>query len=352
MMKRIILILILALVLFACGEQGKDDGRPKTRTDKPPSWGHNQTIYVFADDPVWKGVEKYLRYSLERQVFTTENEPYFEVKRVNISNMDTYYRFANLLFLGNLRSADKVSSYLTNKLGETYIQQVKESGGGLFTRDELWSNDQIAVFLITDIGKDLPRFNYEKSNEIFDLFLDKMHQRMQRRAYMPGIHQESDFDELPWQVRLPKNYVLNKRDFGNRYLSWLARLGEQPDRYFGVYYEKLDQKPDFRAWGLETRKHLAWDYYDEDQFDPKLARTISVKIGPYDALKISGPWHNDKYYVGGAFQCFVLYDSATSTAFLIDNSIYYPEGYKLTTLIELEEISKTFRVKNPGGKPE
>ncbi len=346
-MKRALIVLLLLSALTGCGRGEKKKDGTKLATDKPPSWGHNQVIYVFADDPVWESVEKYLRYSLEREEYTTENEPWFAVERVDINDMERYYRFANLLFLGHLRSADKVSSYLADKLGDSYIQQVKESGGGLFSRDELWSNDQIAVFLITESGKDMPRFNYEKANDIFDLFQKKLHQRMKRRAYLPGIHEKSEFKNLPWYVNLPRNFKSYREN-----KVWLARLGEQPDRYFGVYYEKLDEKPDLRTWGLSARKKFAWESYDEDVFDPDRARTRSIEIDGHDAMKISGPWKNDKYYVGGAFQCYVLYDEATSTAFLVDNSIYFPEGYKLTTLVELEEISKTFHVKHPGGSPE
>ncbi len=351
-MKRIFVILLLLSLLIGCGRNDKPKDGTKLSTDKPPSWGHNQVIYVFADDTVWNSVEKYLRYSLEREEFTTENEPWFAIKRVDINDMERYYRFANLLFLGHLRSADKVSSYLTNKLGESYIRQVKESGSGLFSRENLWSNDQIAVFLITESGESMPRFNYEKANDIFDQFQKKLYQRMRRRAYLPGIHEKSDFRNLPWFVKLPKNYKAYREDRDDRAMAWLARLGEQPDRYFGVYYEKLDEKPDMRTWGLAARKKFAWDTYDEDVFDPDQVRTRSMRIDDHDALKIAGPWKNDKFYVGGAFQSYVLYDDATSTAFLVDNSIYYPEGYKLTTLIELEEISKTFHVKHPEGSPE
>ncbi len=352
MRRTIIVLMLFVAVLSGCGRSQKNKDNTKLRTDKPPSWGHIQTIYIFADDAVWNSVEKYLRYSLERAEFTTENEPWFMVERVNINDMERYYRFANLLFMGHLRSADKVSSYLTEKLGDSYIQQVKDSGGGLFSREDLWSNDQIAVFLMTESGEEMPRFNYEKANDIFSLFQDKLHQRMKRRAYLPGIHPKSDFNGLPWYVQLPKNYNAYREDKENHANAWLARLGKQPDRYFGVYYEKLSEKPNLRTWGLEARKKYAFDTYDEDVFDPKAARTQSIEIDGQQALKIAGPWKNDKYYVGGAFQCYVLYDDATSTAFLIDNSIYYPEGYKLTTLIELEEISKTFQVKHPGGSPE
>ena len=74
-------------------------------------------------------------------------------------------------------------------------------------------------------------------------------------------------------------------------------------------------------------------------------RTEKAKIAGHNGWKISGMWINKKYTVGGAYQTFAFYDERTKRAYLIDNSVYFPEGYKLDALIELEVISNTLRLK-------
>ncbi|MCK5345363.1 MAG: DUF4837 family protein, partial [Candidatus Heimdallarchaeota archaeon] len=94
------------------------------------------------------------------------------------------------------------------------------------------------------------------------------------------------------------------------------------------------------------RKNISWKYYDEDEFFDKDIRIQPYEIGSYQGWKFSGRWQNKKYAVGGAFQSFAFYDEAAKKAYLVDNSIYFPEGYKLAGLIETEVISQTIKIKN------
>ena len=97
---------------------------------------------------------------------------------------------------------------------------------------------------------------------------------------------------------------------------------------------------------LKTRDKIGKSFYEGDKIDD-LSLTIrrKYKIGNYKCIKINGRWQNEKYYIGGAFQSFGIYDDKTGTAYLIDNSVYYPQGKKLLSLVELEVISSTFQVK-------
>ena len=91
-------------------------------------------------------------------------------------------------------------------------------------------------------------------------------------------------------------------------------------------------------------------YYEGDKIDT-VSLTIfnNYKISKYRCIKISGRWQNKNYFIGGAFQAFGIYDKETQTAYLIDNSVYFPDGKKLLSLIELEVISDTFIIKKENG---
>ena len=110
------------------------------------SWGHRQTIYVFADDNIWKYAEKSLRETLERFQFTTENEPYFELKRA--TNIEQFYKFNNLLFLGDMQSDGEISTYIRDMIGNQIETELNEIGYQLATYDALVDYSTINLVMV------------------------------------------------------------------------------------------------------------------------------------------------------------------------------------------------------------
>lgn len=352
------IILMILLIFTSCTQEVKSDKKTVTNKKKsaleqagkldhkkPMSWGHRQTIYVFADDSVWKYAEAPLRKNLERDYFTTENETFFEIKRIQFKQLEQFYRFNNLIFFCDLESYGNVSEYVKSIMGETVTEQVNEEFGEIYPQHNLWANDQLTLFLVGKDEESLLRMNILQSEELFNQFRLKLAARLIRKTYAIGTLPMTGFKALPWQMKIPKNYVIYKNDTEGNFLSLLARGKEKPDRYISVYYEKMAENKVNRDWLMEKRAELAWKYYDEDTFKDKDVKTEFFTIAGIKGWKLSGKWQNMKYAVGGAFQSYAFFDEEHSIAYLLDNSVYFPEGYKLATLIELEEISKTIKLK-------
>lgn len=336
----------LFFLLLACGKSGDSNNQlSKVDVRKPMSWGHKQDIYVFADDNVWKYAEYHVRKSLERTVFTTMNEPYFTVKRAPLNQMESFYKFNNLLFLANLDSQEPVAEYVKKIIGESVEKQIKENSIGVFPQDNVWANDQFVLFLLADTERNLLELNLEMLNTTFDLFKERLYERITNQVYKNKIYDYSYFKTFEWQLDLPKTYVLYKNALQDHYVSFLARLRNKADRYVTVYWEPMETNQVTDDWLKEKRAILAWKCYDEDEFFDKDIRFRRYELGSFKGWKMAGRWQNKKYAVGGAFQSYAFYDEESKTAFLIDNSVYWPEGYKLASLIELEVISKTFKIK-------
>ncbi len=347
-MKKLILISLSVLLLFtACGRKNDRSETQRSPRDvrKPMSWGHKQDIYVFADDNVWKYAEYHLRKTLERTVFTTINEQYFEIKRAPVDKMESFYKFNNLLFLANLDSSAPVAGYVKQIMGETVIQQIEQNSVGIFPQDNIWANDQFVLFLIADTERNLLELNIEMADQTFELFQERLYDRIFDQVFKNKIYDPSYFKTFDWELRLPKTYVLHKHDAENNFVSFLARLRNKPDRYISVYSEEMETDLVDDQWLKQKRAELAWNYYDEDEFFDKDIRLRRYELGSFEGWKLAGRWQNKKHLVGGSFQSFAFYDAESKTAFLIDNSVYYPEGYKLAALIELEVISRTFEQK-------
>ena len=346
MKNRICVVLISFIMIFGCSRSGNEkEYKPagiKTDIHKPMSWGHQQTIYIFADDNVWKYAETPLRESLERVWFTVRNEQYFAIKRAKMEAIEQFYKFNNLIFLCDLESDEAVSEYVKKKVGGKTIAEIKVNSIGMYPVNNLWANNQFILFLIADNERNLLNFNILQANKTFELFRDKLYQRIAAKIYKMKIHTDNFFSGLSWKLKLPKNYVLYKKD--DDFISFLARQRKKADRFISVYSEKMDENRISKEWLKEKRAELAWKYYDEDEFSQSDIRMERGKLNNYKCWKLSGRWQNKKYAVGGAFQSFAFYEEETKTAFLIDNSVYFPEGDKIPSLAELEMISRTFEI--------
>lgn len=313
---------------------------------KPMSWGHRQTIYVFADDNVWKYAENHLKKTLERVRFTTENEKVFVVKRAPLENLDNFYKFNNLIFFCNLASDDEVSTYLRKIMGKQVETEIQRELVGMYSKDNVWANDQFVLFILGHNEPDLLKFNILQSHNIFELFHNKLFNRIRDQVYKTPVYSAERFKAFPWSLRLPTNYVLYKNDTANNFISFIARLRNKPDRYISVYYSPMKKNDFSREWLRETRKLLSWKYYDEDEFLAKDVNMERYEQSGNKGWRLSGRWQNRKHAVGGAFQTVAFYDETKEITFLIDNVVYYPDGEKLEALYELEIISNTLKLKS------
>ncbi len=347
-MKKGFLLLIIFLMIFGCGKTSSaSSDRNKIDYSKPLSWGQKQTIYVFASDHVWKYAQTPLKKSLERNVFTTQNENYFDVKRADISAISQFYKYKNLIFLVNIAAHDSVSNYIKSRLNPAIIEDVKKKSVGLFERSDLWARDQQVVILIGDNERNLLKLNILQSEKIFEVFKQKLVDR--EAANILGIKTlpASTFEKFPFTLKIPKMFLIYKDKPEEHYISFIKRIVKDGyDRYVTVYYEKMDKDSVNADWLIKTRKKLAWKVYDEDEFSKDDIRIQKCKINKRKGWEIMGRWQNKKYYIGGTFQSFAFYDEKSHNAVIVDNSIYFPAGYKLTGLIQLQIISNTIEMKD------
>ncbi|MBN1327344.1 MAG: hypothetical protein JW996_05280, partial [Candidatus Cloacimonetes bacterium] len=57
-MKKILILLTMIFLLLACSPSNENrSGKKLIDPRKPMAWGHPQTVYVFADNNVWKYAE-------------------------------------------------------------------------------------------------------------------------------------------------------------------------------------------------------------------------------------------------------------------------------------------------------
>jgi hypothetical protein len=359
-MKRFIIsLMILSLLMLSCGKKADKNGKvngKKTVEDenyidpsKPMSWGQEQVIYVFAEKKNWTDLEPYLKYSLERYYYTVKNEKLFEIRFGDVTKLDQYYKYKNLMFICDMSSDGPVSKYVKEMMSPVMTDHVNKYYSGLFAKHNLWANEQFVVFMIANNHDNLVKYTKQNLNELFYHYKKKMVSRSEQKLKKVKKVSYKEFRDYPFTLEIPASYLLYKRYPEKNFISYMWRSREDqrqnPDKYISVYYEKSDKNIVNKEWLEKNRKKIAWDYYEQDimkKDDVQFARYRFIDRVTY---YMSGRWQNEKYYIGGTFQAMAFYDEKTKTAYLIDTSVYFPFGDKLKYLIELESIAKTFKTK-------
>jgi len=347
-MKRFLILLVLALTLVSCAKKEVEGSVTRNSTDprKPMAWGHKQTIYVFADEDNWRATERQLRRTLERVVYTTANEKVFELKRADFDDFNHYYKFNNLIFLADYSSFDDVSAYIKDIMGEKVKGELEENGVGIYPHENLWANDQFVLFIIAENKEVLKKAVSYQLNEVYNLFDKKLKDRIAHKILQYNRYKTSFFRKFPWELHIPEFFRVFSRDDANNFIAFLARADGKPDRYEAIYYEDMNSDKIDGDWLKAKRLEIFRNYYEGDEFYDKDVRVEKYKLAGRPCWKLSGKWQNPKLSMGGAFQSFAFFDKTQKKAYVIDNSIYYPTGEKLSHLLELEAISGTIKLKD------
>ena len=347
-MKNNYIIFILALLILIISGCGKSESTKSSTTDirKPLSWGKSSVIFAFADDKVWDYGKLEIQKSLEREFFMTTNEKLFTVQREDISKIKNYYKFANLLFLCDISSNNPASQYVKSILPEQTASLSDSIPADIIAVKDNWSQNQVVLFLI---GKDIETlllYTFQKSNVIFNIFKNSEIKRIKNLIYKPGLNNEEiEYQKMhyPWYLDLPKQYLTFRRDDENNFVSYLLRVEKHPDRFLAVYCEDMPENNVNKEWLWNKRLEIGKKYYEGDEFSSQDVAQEKIQFLSYNGYKLSGRWQNPDYFIGGAFVSFAFYDENQKIAYLIDNSVFFPEGNKLRALLGLEIISKTFK---------
>ncbi len=348
---RVILLASILALILGCNVEEKDavNNLSQKISNMPLSWGQEQYIYVFADHDLWKVMGEDIEKNLERYTMTTSEEALFEIKRGDVTKMDDFYKFRNLFFVADISDHQAVASYIKEQFDNDVLDKVKKDGYGFFVKNDLWAREQTVAFLFADGLGQLKTVHSNINDMIYSRYEDALVQRIARKySHKVSVRGEL-FEGLPFYVDIPKQYVVYKDWKEKNVISFLYRHykqeGDKPDKYVTVYYEKSDKNPINQDWLFNKRSKLGWDVYDKDEINAEHVRFSDFNWGKKKGLKMAGRWSNMTYLIGGAFQSFAFWDEATNTAYIVDNSIFFPAGNKLYHLLELEAVSRSIKLK-------
>ncbi|OQC04860.1 MAG: hypothetical protein BWX76_00971 [Candidatus Cloacimonetes bacterium ADurb.Bin089] len=353
-MRKFILFLLPLLILWGCSKEGgKTDRYPIYDNvidhSKTLAFGDDRDVYVFCDSINWQGLQPFIGSAIEQQINIVYPEKYFNLIMADSKELQKLSKYKNLLYIGQLDSDLPVSAYMKKVLSQDFIKRVENTGGDLFSGENLNCCDQIVLFLLGKDAKSLQKIGALQAENIFSLLLKRFTNRQGYYAYQGKVIDPSFFDNYPFSLKIPDTFRLYSNDKIGRFLCFLyrARLEnkEIPDKYISVYYEPMPENKVDLNWLIAKRQEIGKKYFEGDEFDPEIVRKEPFKFKKRDGYRLLGAWKNMKYAIGGGFQSYGFWDKKTKTAYIVDSSVYFPAGDKLPVLLELYVISNSLEIK-------
>ena len=344
--KFITLIVGCVLLVIAGCDNGSSVRKSSSDHKKPLSWGQSHRIFTYADKRAWDYGQLEIKKSLERQFFTTMNEVLFAVEKHDISKIHTYYKFANLLFLCNVNSKQPVSKYVKEIIPEQAAMIGDSLPATIVAAKDIWARDQRVIFVL---GKDIEQlllYTFENLNLIFEIYEGGEFERIENVVYKLGLNETEityEKEHYPWYLELPSQYRVFRKDDAHNFVSYLCRVKKYPDRFLGIYWESMEENNVSKEWLYQKRLEIGDKYYNGDTLLVKDVRQENADFLGYTAYKLSGRWQNPASFTGGTFACWGFYNEQQKMAYIINNTVYFPEGEKLRALIGLEIITNTFK---------
>lgn len=353
-MRKLLMLALSLLSLASCFQKSPNSER-YTMFDKiidhakPLAMGDDRDVYVFCDPANWKALEPFIRSGIEREVPIVYPEKYFNLVLADVKDAATLTRYKNIVYIGDLQSTAPVSSHMKSILAPDFITRVNSSGGDLFVAKNHSSRDQVVLFLLGKDSLALSKIGAVQADPIFNILLRRLVERQGFYAYQGKVLPASFFEPYPFTIQIPDTYRIYSNDAKGNFLSFLYRARMQnreiPDKYVSIYHEAMPENKVDLNWLLSKRAEIGHKYFEGDEFDPNLIRKEPFRFGEYEGYRLLGAWKNMKHAIGGGFQSFAFWDAKTKTAYIIDNSVYFPAGDKLPVLTELYTISNSLKIK-------
>jgi hypothetical protein len=350
-MNRILVVLVLGLTMFSCGDLTK---APEHR---PTSGGGVDEVMVVADDAVWKKhleepVTAWLNKDFE---VLPQYEPAYKFGYVNYDALKGLIKqHRNLVIFADLTDNSEVTELVKTVLGEEYTAKALSNPDFSYAiKHDLWSKPQIVFFVFAATPEQLV------ANIVADggIILDSISKHEVREKYTLGLYLPQYNVELTEKIktalninlRMPPEYFLALEKPNFLWFRWEPK--ESSNNVF-VYTEALpdsidSQRPIFLRDSLGkayVSSKLDSAYMITDTIIDVVQRRIS--INGYEALETRGLWYMEHDFMAGPFINYYILDKANNRAVMLDGFVFSPKGHKKLRIRFMEALFATFEQKN------
>ena len=308
----------------------------------PEGIGSNHEVLVLADDAQWQQFQGILRDIFERKVFTAQEENIFTVRRGRSEEFEFYQTWKNLVILATFDHQGPVVQLMEQFLSAEARDKVASGQAYLFTRRNLWAQDQEVFFLAARSESTLMEKLQENRDHLFDLMEGALNEKIVRFLYQRGRQIELEkrlFGDYGWTLMIPEGYVVAK-ELPEEHFVWLRR--QQPHRWLFVHWQDTADVAMTPQVCMDERDRVGRQFYDGDQIVRERTGWEEVAFAGHRAVKLSGIWENKQLLAGGPFRTYCFYQEEAGRRYLVDAAVYAAGTEKEPYLRQVDLIVQTF----------
>ncbi len=330
-MKKIILLVLLALLLFSCGDY------------KPLAGGSPIAINTLVSEDIWNEVGAELSSKVEYEIRTPQIEKLFFFRQFELENYKEYRDDKLIILIATLDGKDDVSQFIQNSISADIRTAVESGEQYFFYEYDKYAMRQTYMLLLANTKEELKQIAKEQGAKIYQAinkgFLDAQFKQLYYAAEEKEISEEL-FEKFGFSFRLPHSYEIIEIDEDRH----IIHLGvPRPQRNIIIYWtEGGFNKVVDQEWALRMKYWLMQNQMDKIYIEKSYARYRTVEWNGVIVNNIRGLWGHPTKLMGGPYTLFYFYDGVTDRTYFIDCMVYAPGQSKAVFLRQMEIVASTF----------
>jgi hypothetical protein len=327
--------LLAMLLVVACGHL-------------PEGVGSNHEIMVVCDADQWPRFEGILGEVFGREVLTPQEERVFYIRRGRPEEFDFYKKWKNLILLATFDHSGQTAELMEQFLSAEAREKVAIGEAHLFTRQNVWAQDQEVFFLAAEKEADLAEYLRLNSTRLFELMENALNAKITKFIYERGRRLPLErrlYQDYGWTLQIPKGYDVVK-ELPQEHFIWIRR--QQPQRWIFVHWESSSDVIFTAQECIRWRDRAGEKYYQGDRIVPDYVTSEQVAFAGRRALRVTGIWENKELLVGGPFRTYCFYDQNTGRRYMVDAAVHAAGTEKEPYLRQVDLIIATFSTEPSG----
>jgi hypothetical protein len=282
--------------------------------------------------------------------YYVDKEEAFRVTPIKASEMDEFPAYKNIVICGVFDSSTDVGQAIIRLIGDRGVERVWNEGAQILKREDKPAFNQLTLIVTATGGDALRQTIAERGGEVADVLEASCRERL-RRHLLKRQNENVAADlrkRYGFHVKVPSLYRLLSDESGGTGAAAPAGvelIREPPTRILGVYWVDRQKAPtlDDQDELFKIRADYVWKRYDEDQMDRDRAEFAAARLGPHNAIRMSGYWFNDTSVMGGYYETYFVYDDRAELLWAIDLLVLAPGRPKHPLVRELRALAETIQ---------
>ncbi len=324
---------------------------------KEPAVGKEDHIIVFADSTEYYNLEGTLLDVFSKIIYTPQPEKLFLLERRNISELEKFKHYKNIIIVAPLNSKSRTAQFLNSILSSNVKKLVQEDSAYVINKYDWWAKGQLVMILTSTNIEKLKKHILFGHKNLVQYFQKVSNQRLASKLY-GSIYENKKAEakllkKFGWTIFVEVDYLFAREDSVNNFV-WLRRApNSDVERWIFVHWIN-NATPAYlnRDSIIVLRNRMTKKYYRTTdnksyvEIADNYLQTKEINFHNRYAIMTQGLWRMSDKSMGGPFVNYAFYDAGTKRFFMIDGSLYAPKYKKKRIIQQVDIILQSFRTRS------